>query len=83
MADSLYTLRARIGGYALAAKHDSRETTKAGRAAFLRRFEDEVDPDRRLPEAERARRAEAARSAYFARLAYQSAKARRQKASTS
>jgi len=55
--------------------------TAAARATFLERFEDEVDPDRELPEAERLRRAKCARSAYFARLALLSAKARRQKKS--
>ena len=69
--------RARIAAHAMHSKHDSRETTQAGRKAFLSRFEDEVDPDRLLPEAERLRRAEHARKAYFARLALQSAKARR------
>jgi len=40
----------------------------AARTAFLARFEDEVDPDRRLSEAERSRRGLIARRAYFARL---------------
>jgi hypothetical protein len=62
------TLRARLGAFAQQAQHDTRETTKAARAAFNARFEDEVDPDRVLPEAERARRAVAARKAYFTRL---------------
>jgi hypothetical protein len=42
----------------------------------LERFEDQVDPERTLPVAERERRAIAARRAHFARLAYASAKAR-------
>jgi hypothetical protein len=58
------------------AKYDTRETTKNARAAFLARFEREVDPDEQLPVEERRRRAEAARKAYFTRLALQSAKAR-------
>jgi hypothetical protein len=62
-------LRARLGAYSQLAQYDARETTKAARAAFNAKFEDEVDPDRTLPEAERARRAEAARRAYFTRLA--------------
>jgi hypothetical protein len=41
-----------------------------------RRFLDEVDPDRVLPEAERRRRAESARKVYYQRLALASAKAR-------
>lgn len=42
----------------------------------MRRFEDQVDPERTLTPGERARRAEHARKAYFARLALKSAKAR-------
>jgi len=72
-------LRGRIGAYRLHATHDPRETTKAARAAFLGKFEEEVDPDGSLSLEERSRRAEAARRAYFAQLAYRSAKARRQR----
>ena len=61
------------------AKHDARKTTAKGRAAFLARFEAEVDPEGTLPPEERRRRAEHARSAYFTRLALAAAKARRQK----
>jgi hypothetical protein len=61
------------------AKYDSRQTSANGRAAFLTRFEREVDPDGTLDPQERARRAEHARSAHFARLALASAKAKRQK----
>lgn len=71
------SLRARIAAHAMHAKNDTRETTAAGRAAFMARFENEVDPDRVLPEAERARRAAQARKAYFAALAFKSSKARR------
>ena len=71
------SLRGRIGAFRLHATHDPRETTKAGRAAFLRKFEIEVDPERVLPEAERLRRAQYARKAHFARLALASARARR------
>jgi len=70
-------MRARIGGLSLHAKYDSRDLTAPGRAAFLGRFDREVDPDGVLPAAERARRAESARRAYFAKLALKSAKARR------
>ena len=73
-------LRGRIGAYRLHATHDPKETTKSARAAFLARFETEVDPDGILPPDERARRAEAARKAYFAQLARNSAKARRRRA---
>ena len=72
-------LRGRIGAYRLHATHDPHETTKSARAAFNARFLRDVDPEGKLPEAERQRRAEAARKAYFARLARLSAVARRQK----
>jgi hypothetical protein len=62
------------------ATRDSREVTAPAREAFLRKFEDEVDPERVLPEAERARRAEHARKAYFTRLSLKSAKARKRRA---
>ncbi len=73
-------LRGRLGAYTLHSRRDPRETTAPARAAFLARFEDQVDPDRVLPEAERLRRAESARKAHFARLALKSARARANKA---
>ena len=69
-------LRGRIGGFVTRSRHDSRETTRAARTAFLGRFEDQVDPRGELPEGERRRRAEAAKRAYFSRLAYESARKR-------
>lgn len=83
LSPSERSLRARIAAHTMHSVNDSKETTARGRAAFLERFldEDEVDPDRVLPEDERNRRAEHARSAYFSRLAYKSARARRKKAS--
>ena len=73
------SLRARLAAYALHAQHDPRETTANGRAAFLARFDREVDPEGLLEPDERRRRAEQARRAYFTRLALASAKARRAK----
>lgn len=70
-------LRSRAAAYRLHATHDRKETTKKARAAFATRFEREVDPDKVLAPAERARRAEAARRAYFTRLALRSSQARR------
>ncbi|MEW6059648.1 MAG: hypothetical protein AB1551_05850 [Actinomycetota bacterium] len=70
------SLISRIGAHSLHATHDSRELTAPARSAFLRKFEDQVDPDRKLSEAERARRAAHAKKAYFTRLAYLSARAR-------
>lgn len=69
-------LRAQAAAYALHAAYDSRELTKAARAAFNRRFELQVDPDGVLPEQERARRAEMARRAHFRRLALASSRKR-------
>jgi hypothetical protein len=55
---------------------DATAHTAPARAAFLGRFEREVDPDGTLDPGERARRAEHARKAYFLRLALASAHAR-------
>jgi hypothetical protein len=73
------TLRAQLAAHTMHAKHDARKTTANGRAAFLARFEAEVDPDGTLPPEERRRRAEHARSAYFTRLALAAVKARRRR----
>jgi hypothetical protein len=73
------TLRSRIGAYALHAKRDPSETTRAARAKFLARFEMIVDPKGELAPAERERRANAARQAHFARMALRSAQARARK----
>ena len=73
------SLHARMAAYAMHARHDSRQTSAPGRAAFRARFERQVDPDGRLDPQERARRAEQARRAYFARLSLSAAKARRAK----
>jgi hypothetical protein len=70
-------MRARMGGYAVAAKYDTREVTSPARVAFMARFERQVDPDGVLPAAERKRRAEAAKKLHFQQLAWKSAKARR------
>jgi len=77
------TLRARAAAYSQwAATDDWSERTAGARAAFLSRFERQVDPDGRLDPADRARRAEAAKRAYFAKLAMKSAKARAKKKGT-
>lgn len=59
---------------------DRRAATQAARDAQQRRFEDEVDPERRLEPEERARRVTNAKSAYYTRLAAKSAEARRKSA---
>jgi len=77
MASAERRLRARLAAHAMHARHDARDTTGKGRAAFLSRFEAEVDPDGTLAPEERRRRADHARRVYFIRLALASAKARR------
>lgn len=71
------TLRAKLAAHTKWATHDPVEGTAKARAAFLDRFEQEVDPTGALDPAERKRRAEHARKAYFAKLALKSAQARR------
>lgn len=75
--DAMASIRGRIGGFRLAATHDTRVTSAPGRAAFLAKFELQVDPTRELSPGERERRAKAAKAAYFAALAYRSAQVRR------
>lgn len=60
-----------------AATPDRTARTAPGRAAFLARFEAQVDPDNALDPIERARRAEHARKAHMQRLALKSARSRR------
>jgi hypothetical protein len=50
--------------------------TQAARDGLARKFEDQVDPDRRLDPAQRAKMAEAARRAHYTRLGRLSAKAK-------
>jgi hypothetical protein len=73
-------LRARIAGYRLAAQRDPRDYTAAARAAFMTRFERDVDPAGDLAPSERQRRAAAAKRAYFAQLSYRSARKRAKRA---
>jgi hypothetical protein len=70
-------LRARSAAHAKHARHDAKAAMDKARAAFLASFEQQADPEGRLPPAERQRRAEQLRRAHFARLALASAKARR------
>lgn len=58
---------------------DRRKRTSKGTAAFLARFERQVDPNNELEPAERARRAESAKKAYMSGLALKAAKAKRNK----
>ena len=73
------TLRAKIGALTLHSSRDSREITANARAAFLSRFERDVDPNGVLTLAERQRRAVIAKKLYFTRLALTSSRARSRK----
>jgi len=68
--------RSRIGGLTLHAGVDSAEHTKPARAAFLAKFEQQVDPEGLLTPQERQRRALLAKRAYFVQLAYRSSQVR-------
>lgn len=71
------TLRSRMAAHhSWARTADRAERTRPAREAFLRRFEEQVDPKGTLPLAERMRRAEQARKAHFAQLALRSSRAR-------
>ena len=71
------TLRASLAAHEMHARNDSREITANARAAFLKRFVDQVDAiTPGLPEAERLRRAEHLLRAHMKRLALASSKAR-------
>ncbi|WFE44280.1 hypothetical protein [Verrucosispora sp. WMMD1129] len=84
MASAHPTERSQIAALAAHIKwagcDDRAAATAAARSAFNERFEKQVDPDGKLPPAERAKRAESARKAYFARLALKSAQTRRARA---
>jgi len=70
-----------VAAHEMHARHDSREITANARAAFLKRFLDQVDAmTPGLPEGERLRRAEHLLRAHMKRLALASSRAR-QKAS--
>jgi hypothetical protein len=80
-SDSIRSLASRAGSFESWARTADRSArTAPGRAAFLDRFEREVDPDGVLAPEERARRAEYLRKAYFTRLALKSAKSRARRA---
>jgi hypothetical protein len=58
---------------------DRTAALQPARDGMYRKFEDQVDPDRRLAPDERAKRVDSARKAYYQRLALKSAQARRAK----
>ena len=69
-------MRARIAAHSRWAHEDGKPNAARATAGFRRRFEDEVDPERVLPEDERRRRADHALRAHMLRLAMLSAQAR-------
>jgi hypothetical protein len=71
------TLRSRIAANTLHAQ--GRTNTRPATAAFLRRFELEVDPAGTLSPEDRARRAEHALAAHMQRLSLAASKARAKK----
>ncbi len=73
-------LRGRIGAYARWARTEDRvAATEPARSAFMRRFEDQVDPQRLLSDQERASRAHFAMRAYMADLTRRRLLSRRRK----
>jgi hypothetical protein len=76
MPKTTKSLPHQIAANARWSKEDPTQQGQILRAGLEKRFLDEVDPDRVLPEAERQRRAENARKAFYQRLALASVKAR-------
>jgi hypothetical protein len=75
-------MRARLAAHTSWANTSDRSArTAPARRAFMKRFEDQVDPDRKLSPHERAQRAEHAMKAHMTRAALKSAQARRRRAS--
>jgi hypothetical protein len=68
-------MRSRLAAHTMHARGGT--STAAATAAFLSKFEREVDPDGVLAPDVRAKRAEHARKAHMTRLALKSAQARR------
>lgn len=69
-------LRAQTAAFTRWSQEDPRPAMATVRKGWRRRFEEQVDPDRQLSEAERTRRAEAAMKAHMAGLALKSSRAR-------
>lgn len=80
MSESTRALAAKIAANTRWSEEPNRSAaTATARAAFMARFENQVDPDGKLAPDVRERLAENARKAHFQRLALKSAKARRGK----
>ena len=76
------TLRAQIAANTRWSTEDPGPAMEKVREGFLRKFEEQVDPDRVLIPQERERRALAARRAHMQRLALKSSRARTKKAAS-
>jgi hypothetical protein len=77
MTPEMRVLRSRLASHTRWAKCEDRTAaTQPARDAFRNRWLDQVDPDRVLPAAERAKRADNAMKAHMTRMALNSAKAR-------
>ncbi|GBE65998.1 hypothetical protein MFM001_24600 [Mycobacterium sp. MFM001] len=73
-------LRSQIGAHESWARTQDRSArTLPARLAAWDRFEQQVDPEQRLPPAQRAAMAESARKAFYKSLALKSAQARRRR----
>lgn len=71
-------LRSKMAAHTSWANTEDRSArTAAARQAAHDRFEKQVDPEGKLPVAERVKRAESARKAFYAEMAYRSHRARR------
>jgi hypothetical protein len=69
-------LRASVAAHERWAHNDPVEGTKPARTAWFGKFIEQVDHDRKLPEAERQRRAQSAMRAHMQRMALRSSRAR-------
>jgi hypothetical protein len=70
----------RIGANTKWSKCEDRSAATApARAALEKKIVDQIDPNRELTEAERAKRVECARKAYYQRMALKSAQVRRRR----
>lgn len=74
---SLHAQQAALTGWAMEPNRTAR--TQAWRDGFIRKLEQQVDPEGVLPPEERARRAEKLRLAHLAKARNAAAKARREK----
>jgi len=71
------SMRSQIAAYARwSVASDATAATAPARRGFFAKFEDEVDPNRELPEEERTRRARAAQKRHMTALAFASSRKR-------